>query len=118
MRGSSLGCHAYLHGVPFQCVQPERLPMPRTIVENNSRLALRIRPDDKATLMRAVALQHTDMTDFILQHALDAARRVIEAAEHLTLSERDSLRVLEALENAPAPNDKLLEAAHRFPKQG
>ena len=30
--------------------------MPRAIVEDNSRLALRVRPDDKATLMRAVAL--------------------------------------------------------------
>jgi len=28
--------------------------MPRAIVEDNSRLALRVRPDDKATLMRAV----------------------------------------------------------------
>ena len=30
--------------------------MPRAIVEDNSRLALRVRPDDKAMLMRAVAL--------------------------------------------------------------
>jgi len=90
--------------------------MPRAIVEDNSRLALRVRPDDKATLMRAVALEHTDMADFILRHALDAARKVIEQAEHLTLSERDSLRVLDALENPPAPNAKLLAAARRLPK--
>ena len=37
-------------------------------------------------------------------------------AEHLTLSERDSLRVLDALENPPAPNAKLLAAARRLPK--
>lgn len=90
--------------------------MPRAIVEDNSRLALRVRPDDKATLMRAVALEHTDMTNFILRHALDAARKIIEQAEHLTLSERDSLRVLDALENPPAPNAKLLAAARRMPK--
>ena len=90
--------------------------MPRAIVEDNSRLALRVRPDDKATLMRAVALEHTDMTDFILRHALEAARKPIEPAEHLTLSERDSLRVLDALENPPAPNAKLLAAARRLPK--
>ena len=60
--------------------------------------------------------EHTDMTDFILRHALDAARKVIEQAEHLTLSERDSLRVLDALENPPAPNAKLLAAARRLPK--
>ncbi|MER2625189.1 MAG: DUF1778 domain-containing protein [Accumulibacter sp.] len=42
--------------------------MPRAIVEDNSRLALRVRPDDKATLMRAVALEHTDMTDFNISY--------------------------------------------------
>jgi uncharacterized protein (DUF1778 family) len=90
--------------------------MPRAIVENNSRLALRVRPDDKATLMRAVAIEHTDMTDFILRHALDAAHKVIEQAERVTLSARDSMRVLDALENPPAPNAKLLRAARRMPK--
>jgi len=91
--------------------------MPRAIVEDNSRLALRVRADDKATLMRAVALEHTDMTDFILRHALDAARKVIEQAERVTLSARDSLRVLDALENPPAPSAKLLRAARRMPKR-
>ena len=88
--------------------------MPRAVVEGNSRLALRVRADDKATLIRATALEHTDMTDFILRHALDAARKVIEQAERLTLSERDSLRVLEALEHPVAPNSKLLGAARRM----
>ena len=50
-----------------------------------------------------MAIKHTDMTDFILRHALEAARKVIKQAEHLCLSERDSLRVLDALENPPAP---------------
>jgi uncharacterized protein (DUF1778 family) len=90
--------------------------MPRAIVEDNSRLALRVRADDKATLMRAVAIAHTDMTDFVLRHALDAARKVIEQAERVSLSERDSLRVLAALENPRAPNAKLLKAARGIPK--
>jgi uncharacterized protein (DUF1778 family) len=94
----------------------EESNMPRAIVEDNSRLALRVRLNDKATLMRAVALEHTDMTDFILRHALDAARKIIEQAEHLSLSERDSQRVLDVLENPPMPNAKLLGAARRMPK--
>jgi uncharacterized protein (DUF1778 family) len=56
------------------------------------------------------------MTDFILRHALDAARKIIDHAERLRLSERDSLRVLDALENPSAPNTKLLAAARRLPK--
>lgn len=90
--------------------------MPRSIVEDNSRLALRVRPADKAILMRAVAIEHTDMTDFVLRNALDAARKIIDRAERLRLSERDSFRVLDALENLPAPNARLLAAARRLPK--
>ena len=37
-------------------------------------------------------------------------------AEEVSLSERDSLRVLDALENPPAPNAKLLAAARALPR--
>ncbi|MBF0402030.1 MAG: DUF1778 domain-containing protein [Magnetococcales bacterium] len=85
--------------------------MPRTMIRDNNRMALRIRPDDKATLMRAVALENTDLTDFVVKNALKAAKAVIDQSERVKLSERDSLRVLELLENPPAPNSKLLAAA-------
>ncbi len=89
--------------------------MPRVAVENNSRVALRIRPADKAKIMRAVALEQTDLTDFILRNALRAADVVIGQAERVTLSERDSLRVLELLENPPSPNARLMTAAQTLP---
>jgi uncharacterized protein (DUF1778 family) len=41
----------------------------------------------------------------------------MEHAERLALSERDSMRVLDALENPPPPNKKLLAAAHRLAKR-
>jgi uncharacterized protein (DUF1778 family) len=91
--------------------------MPRIAVEDNSRMSLRIRPNDKALLMRAVAYEHTDLTDFVLRNALQAAKAVIAQAEQVLLSERDSLRVLDVLENPPAPNAKLLAAAHALPAQ-
>ena len=67
--------------------------------------------------MRAVALNHTDLTDFVIRHALRAAKDVIEEADHLQLSERDSLRVMDLLENPPAPNAKLLAVARALPKR-
>jgi uncharacterized protein (DUF1778 family) len=91
--------------------------MPRTAVEENCRMSLRIRAEEKALLMRAVALKHTDLTDFVLRHALRAAKAVIEEANHVQLSERDSLRVLDMLENPPAPNARLLAAARALPKR-
>ena len=91
--------------------------MPRVAVEDNSRLSLRIRLEEKAMLLRAVALKHTDLTDFVIRHALRAAKEVIEEADHVKLSERDSLRVLDLLENPPAPNARLLAAAQSLPPQ-
>lgn len=91
--------------------------MPRVAVEENRRMSLRIRPDEKALLLRAIAYEHTDLTDFVLRHAVQAAKAVIAQAEQISLSERDSLRVLEVLENPPSPNAKLLAAAHALPKQ-
>jgi len=91
--------------------------MPRVAVEDNSRMSLRIRAEEKALLLRAVALKHTDLTDFVLHHALRAARAVIEQADHVRLSERNSLRVLDLLENPPAPNTTLLAAARALPKR-
>jgi uncharacterized protein (DUF1778 family) len=80
-------------------------------------MSLRVRPEEKAILLRAVALKHTDLTDFVLQHALRAAKAVIKEADQTQLTERDSLRVLDLLENPPAPNAKLRAAARALPKQ-
>ena len=90
--------------------------MPRVAVEDNSRMSLRIRAEEKAILLRAVALKHTDLTEFVLRHALEAAKTVIEEADRVQLSERDSLRVLALLENPPAPNARLLAAADALPE--
>jgi uncharacterized protein (DUF1778 family) len=79
-------------------------------------MSLRVRAEEKALLMRAVALRHTDLTDFVLGHALRAAKDVVEEAERVLLSARDSRRVLELLENPPKPNRKLLAAARALPR--
>jgi len=89
--------------------------MPRVAVDDNKRMSLRVRPEEKATLMRAAALRKTDLTDFVLQPALREAAAIIEAADHLKLSERDSLRVLDLLENPPPANTKLRAAAEALP---
>ena len=91
--------------------------MPRPAVEDNSRMSLRIPGEEKAMLLRAAALRLTDLTDFVRQPSLSAARAVIQEAEHLELSERDSLRVLAVLEKPPKPNAKLLAAAKSLPKR-
>lgn len=91
--------------------------MPRVAVEDNDRMSMRVGAEEKAMLLRAAALENTNLTDFVLQHALRSAKAVIEEAEHIRLSERDSLRVLEVLENPPKPNAKLRAAARALSKR-
>lgn len=90
--------------------------MPRPAIDGNKRMNLRLRPEQKATLLRAAALKNTDLTDFVLQPALREAEAIIQAAEHLRLSERDSLKVLDLLENPPQANAKLRAAAKALPE--
>ncbi len=90
--------------------------MPRPALEHNSRIALRIRPTDKEIIMRAVALEQTDMTTFILRTALREAQLVIEENERIKLTERDSRLVMELLAKPPKPNAKLRRAARALPK--
>lgn len=89
--------------------------MPRGVVKDNNRIALRVQAADKAVIMRAVAMAQTDMTDFILRAALREARSVIEEHERVKLTHRDSLLVLDLLENPPRPNAKLRKAARTMP---
>jgi uncharacterized protein (DUF1778 family) len=90
--------------------------MPRAAVDDSNRMNLRLRPEQKATLVRAAALRHTDLTDFVLQPALREAQAVIAESERIVLSERDSLLVLDLLENPPSPNARLKAAIASMPK--
>ena len=90
--------------------------MPRAVVEDNKRMSLRIRPEQKALLARAAALRSTDLTTFVTHSALREAESVIEEAERTKLSERDSLLVLDLLENPPPANAKLRAAIAAMPK--
>jgi len=90
--------------------------MPRLPVENNDRMSLRIATEEKSLLVRAAALEHTNLTEFVIRTAVANAKEVIELAERQELSERDSLQVMDLLENPPEPNEKLMAAAFAMPK--
>jgi len=84
--------------------------MPRAHTDNGW-VELRLRPEDKATLTHAASLKRLDLTGYILGAVLPKAEADIAEAERLTLSERDSLRVLALLENPPAAHDRLVRVA-------
>jgi len=104
--------------VQFKYVQFKKgLSMPQIPTEANDRMSLRIASEEKLLLMRAAALQHTNLTEFVIRNIVPLARKIIDEKKHLELSERDSLRILDLLDNPPAPNKKLMAAAFALPEQ-
>jgi uncharacterized protein (DUF1778 family) len=87
--------------------------MAQTQSNRDDRIELRTTRDEKRLLTAAAAHERLDVTSFIMRVVLPAARDVVEQAERLSLSKRDSLRVLDLLENPPAPTPALLAAARR-----
>ena len=85
--------------------------MARIISDTSNRIELRVPPEQKAIIARAAALEHLDLTGFILRTVLPEAQAVVDRAQHILLSERDTLRVLDLLENPPAPSERLVRAA-------
>jgi uncharacterized protein (DUF1778 family) len=51
------------------------------------------------------------------EYALFGTEAAMKDADHVQLSGRDSLRVLDLLDNPAAPNSKLLAAARALPKR-
>lgn len=90
--------------------------MPRIPLETSDRMSVRIASEEKLLLMRAAAIQHTNLTEFVVRNVVSVARQVIDESERLELSEKESLHIMELLDNPPAPNEKLMAAAFALPK--
>lgn len=76
----------------------------------DDRVTARIPHANRLLIERAAAVYGATLNQFIVQSALDRAGEILEREETLRLSERDALNFLNALENPPAPSDKLIAA--------
>ncbi len=86
--------------------------MSMSTATRSDRLELRATPEEKSLLARAAAYERLDLTSFVMRAALPEARSIVHRAERISLSERDTIRVLDLLENPPKPTEKLTRAAH------
>ncbi len=87
--------------------------MPVSDAARKDRIELRATKEEKRILATAAAYERLDVTSFIMRSALPAAREVVDRAERIVLSARDTTRVLELLENPPRPTPALRAAARR-----
>lgn len=87
--------------------------MSATTAARQDRIELRATKEEKRLLATAAAYERLDVTSFIMRNVLPAARDVVDRADRIVLSERDTARVLELLENPPEPTPALMAAARR-----
>jgi uncharacterized protein (DUF1778 family) len=84
-----------------------------TSTTREDRIELRATREEKRLLATAAAYERLDVTSFIMRKMLPTALAVVDRAERIVLSERDTVRVLELLENPPKPTPTLIAAARR-----
>jgi uncharacterized protein (DUF1778 family) len=77
------------------------------------RLEARISAETKALFQKAARLQGRSLTDFVVNSAVDAARRAVRESEFMDLSQRDRAAFVDAVLRAPAPKNRLRKAAAR-----
>jgi len=77
------------------------------------RLEARTTSHVKRMIEEAASLEGRTISDFVVEHAHEAALGVIERHNSISLSVSDSARFVEALLNPSAPNKKLKRAAAR-----
>jgi len=87
--------------------------MRTTATSRNDRIELRATREEKRLLAMAAAYERLDVTSFIMRNVLPAARQVVDRAERIVLSKRDTKRVLALLEKPPKASAALLAAARR-----
>ncbi len=83
--------------------------MSHTVIERG-RITARVPLRVQETLELAASLVGSTVNQFVVQSALREAERVIEQERVIRLSERDARAFLDAIDNPPPPNPKLLAA--------
>lgn len=78
------------------------------------RLTTRITDHVQEKLQVAADIVGATLNQFVVQAALEKAERVIESESTIVLTRRESLRLLEMIENPPSRNEKFLQAQARY----
>ena len=84
----------------------------------DQRVDLRMPAADKAMLEKAASHRHMNITSFVLAVAIPEARKILSEVESVTMSGKDSQRVMAYLDHPPAPTPTLLAAATRLARRG
>ena len=84
------------------------------LANTGKRLTTRITDHVQDKLQMAADLVGATMNQFVVQAALEKADKIIESESTIILTRRESLRLLELIENPPPRNEKFLQAMARY----
>lgn len=87
--------------------------MPTPSATRDDRIELRTSREEKRVLAAAAAYERLDLTSFVMRSALPVAEEIVARHERISLTPRDTTRVLELLDHPPRPTPALRAAAKR-----
>jgi uncharacterized protein (DUF1778 family) len=80
------------------------------------RTEARLLPEQKKRIERAARLKGLSLSDFMVQHADEAARKTIREHTSWVLGDRDRDVFVQALLNPPRPSTRMKQAVRRYKK--
>jgi len=87
-----------------------------TVALRTERTEARLLPEQKKRIEWAARLKGLSLSDFIVQHADEAALKTIESHTTWTLNDQDRDFFVRALLRPPEPSPRLRAAAGRYKK--
>ena len=87
-----------------------------SVLKKTERVSARVSTPVYETLSQAAKLTGATLNQFLVQSALEKAQAVIEHEHVINVTMRDASAFFEAIENPPAPSDKLKDAMKKYRK--
>ena len=82
------------------------------------RITTRVDLDTQELLSQAAAVSGiSSINSFVLNAAIEKAKRILEHEQTLKLSKRDALALVNALDSEPKLNQRLQQAAQRYDRK-
>lgn len=79
------------------------------------RITARVDTETQDLLAKAAAIAGmSSLNSFVLNAAIEKAKKIIDRERSLKLSRRDALMLAEALDTLPTPNIRLQKASQRY----
>ncbi len=86
--------------------------MSRNTSVRTERIELRARPDIKSVIERAAQLRHTTLSAYLIESALQKAKKDLKETETILLDEKDRDLFFALISSSPQPNAALRSLFH------